>query len=287
MARTPPPLGGVAFALALTYCARAGPLLAPISCLARAITPRAPSADRLRGAIGATQNTLQSLSCRGQYGCSVVKGVPPAPDCPCIALASCLARAAHGLTDPHVHAQTTSEFLRQPELSAPVGGRALGRRSEGSLLAAELLRAGLEPGVQPLCRLDGLMPVQPCPRCAPARPPRMRRGARARTRAARPRAPWAILSPLVSQPTTPVCPDSCRSRRELLNEVLYACWVRDFGLKNRLKGKNFLPGLRPGPRIEHPSLDAPPRRSGGLVASPRLRWKIQNLGVFSVAFSVV
>jgi len=255
--------------LALTYCARAGPLLAPISCLAGAITPRAPSADRLRGAIGATQNTLQSLSCRGQYGCSAVKGVPPAPDCPCIALASCLARAAHGLTDPHVHAQTTSEFLRQPELSAPVGGRALGRRSEGSLLAAELLRAGLEPGVQPLCRLDGLMPVQPCPRCAPARPPRMRRGARARTRAARPRAPWAILSPLVSQPTTPVCPDSCRSRRELLNEVLYACWVRDFGLKNRFKGKNFLPGLRPGPRIEHPSLDAPPRRSGGLVASPR------------------
>ena len=125
MARTPPPLGGVAFALALTSCARAGLLLAPISCLARAITPRAPSADRLRGAIGATQNTLQSLSCRGQYGCSVVKGVPPAPDCPCIALASCLARAAHGLTDPHVHAQTTSEFLRQPELSAPVGGRAL------------------------------------------------------------------------------------------------------------------------------------------------------------------
>ena len=147
MAPTPPPLGGVAFALALTSCARAGPLLAPISCLARAITPRAPSADRLRGAIGATQNTLQSLSCRGQYGCSVVKGVPPAPDCPCIALASCLARTAHGLTDPHVHAQTTSEFLRQPELSAPVGGRALGRRSEGSLLAAELLHAGLEPGV--------------------------------------------------------------------------------------------------------------------------------------------
>ena len=110
MARTPPPLGGVAFALALTSCAHAGPLLAPISCLARAITPRAPSADRLRGAIGATQNTLQSLSCRGQYGCSVVKGVPPAPDCPCIALGSCLARAAHGLTDPHVHAQTAGAF---------------------------------------------------------------------------------------------------------------------------------------------------------------------------------
>jgi hypothetical protein len=179
----PARLGGVAFALALTSCARAGLLLAPISCLARAITLRAPSADRLRGAIGATQNTLQSLSCQGQYGCSVVKGVPPAPDCPCIALASCLARAAHRLTDPHVHAQTTSEFLRQPELSAPVGGRALGRRSEGSLLAAELLRAGLEPGVQPLCRLDGLMPVQPCPRCAPARPPRKPACAAARVRA--------------------------------------------------------------------------------------------------------
>ena len=117
------------------------------------------------------------------------------------------------------------------------------------MLAAELLRAGLEPGVQPLCRLDGLMPVQPCPRCAPARPPRMRRGARARTRAARPRAPWAILSPLVSQPTTPVCPDSCRSRRELLNEVLYACWVRDFGLKNRLKAKIFFRGSAPDPAL--------------------------------------
>ena len=53
MARTPLPLGGVAFALALTSCARAGLLLAPIFCLARAITPRALSADRLRSAIGA------------------------------------------------------------------------------------------------------------------------------------------------------------------------------------------------------------------------------------------
>ena len=124
MAPTLPPLGGVAFALALTSCARAGPLLAPISCLARAITPRAPSADRLRGAIGATQNTLQSLSCRGQYGCSVVKGVPPAPDCPCIALASCLARAAHGLTDPHVHTLNFSRsFLLQLGAGLLAGAR--------------------------------------------------------------------------------------------------------------------------------------------------------------------
>ena len=138
MARTPPPLGGVAFALALTSCARAGPLLAPISCLARAITPRAPSADRLRGAIGATQNTLQSLSCRGQYGCSVVKGVPPAPDCPCIALASCLAHAAHGLTDPHVHAQTTSDsrsFLLQWGAMHRAGLLACSRRAAGLQLS--------------------------------------------------------------------------------------------------------------------------------------------------------
>ena len=193
--------------MALTSCARAGPLLAPISCLARAITPRAPSADRLRGAIGATQNKLQSLSCRGQYGCSVVKGVPPAPDCPCIALASCLARAAHGLTDPHVHAQTTSEFLRQPELSAPVGGRAPGLRSEGSWLAAELMRAGLEPGVLDRCAGWMGLPVQPCAQGAP--PP-----ARPACAAARARTP-ALPVPARHWPSLPpshnsymsVCPD--------------------------------------------------------------------------------
>ena len=208
--------------MALTYCARAGPLLAPISCLARAITPRAPSADRLRGAIGATQNTLQSLSCQGQYGCSVVKGVPPAPDCPCIALASCLARAAHGLTDPHVHAQTTSEFLRQPELSAPVGGRAPGLRSEGSWLAAELMRAGLEPGV--LDRCAGWMWAIARPALPKVRPrppaPHAPRLAHAHPPCPSPRAMGhcsAILCPIVSQLTTSSCPDSCRSRSELYN----------------------------------------------------------------------
>jgi hypothetical protein len=49
-----------------------------------------------------------------------------------------------------------------------------------------------------------------------------------------------------------VCPDSCRSRRELLNEVLYACWVRDFGLKNRFKKivlKKIFRGSAPGPAL--------------------------------------
>ena len=73
------------------------------------------------------------------------------PGFPRIALASCPARAAHRLTDhPSVRRQCLA-FLRQPELSAPVGGRAPGLRSEGSWLAAELLRAGLEPGVLDRC----------------------------------------------------------------------------------------------------------------------------------------
>ena len=174
MARTPPPLGGVAFALALTSCARAGPLLAPISCLARAITPRAPSADRLRGATGATQNTLQSLSCRGQYGCSVVKGVPPAPDCPCIALASCLARAAHGLTDPHVHAQTTSDsrsFLLQWGAGLLAGAR------RAACLQLSCCAPGSSPAYNHCAGWMGLCPSSPaqgapppaCPACAAAR----------------------------------------------------------------------------------------------------------------------
>ena len=93
------------------------------------------------------------------------------PGFPRIALASCPARAAHRLTDhPSVRRQCLA-FLRQPELSAPVGGRAPGLRSEGSWLAAELLRAGLEPGVLDRCAgWVGLSPAQPCPRCAPARP---------------------------------------------------------------------------------------------------------------------
>ena len=52
------------------------------------------------------------------------------PGCPRIALASCPARATHRLTDhPSVRRQCLA-FLRQPELSAPVGGRAPGLRSE-------------------------------------------------------------------------------------------------------------------------------------------------------------
>ena len=160
--------------MALTSCARAGPLLAPISCLARAITPRAPSADRLRGATGATQNTLQSLSCRGQYGCSVVKGVPPAPDCPCIALASCLARAAHGLTDPHVQRLNFSDsrsFLIQWGAGLLAGAR------RAACLQLSCCAPGSSPAYNHCAGWMGLCPSSPAqgappparPACAAAR----------------------------------------------------------------------------------------------------------------------
>ena len=54
------------------------------------------------------------------------------PGCPRIALASCPARAAQRLTDHSSVRRQCLAFLRQPELSAPVGGRALGLRLEGS-----------------------------------------------------------------------------------------------------------------------------------------------------------
>ena len=139
------------------------------------------------------------------------------------ARAACLACAPLRLTDTSGPAQTSETSQTARGLSAPVGGRALGLRSEGSWLAAELLCAGLEPGaVERRAGWTGLCPSSPraqgAPRPRPARALRMRRGARARTRPARPRAPWAILLPHL---TTPVCPESRRSRRELSNKVLY------------------------------------------------------------------
>ena len=116
------------------------------------------------------------------------------------ARAACLRSAQTNRHVPPCAVSETSQTAR--ELSAPVGGRALGLRSEYGWLAAELVCAGLEPGaVERRAGLDGLMPVQQlplsppaqgAPRPRPARAPRMRRGARARTRSAHPRAPWAI-----------------------------------------------------------------------------------------------
>ena len=131
------------------------------------------------------------------------------PGFPRIALASCPARAALRLTDhPSVRRQCLA-FLRQPELSAPVGGRAPGLRSEGSWLAAELLRAGLEPGaVDRRAGWTGFCPSndQPSPRCAPAVPlPARPACAAARTRTSTLPVPphHRPICPLVSQLTHP------------------------------------------------------------------------------------
>ena len=141
------------------------------------------------------------------------------PDCP-LALAACLCmRCAQ--TNRHVPPCAVSETSHMArELFAPVGGRALGLRSEGSWLAAELLRAGLEPGaVDRRAGWTGLCPSndQPSPRCAPAVPlPARPACAAARTRTSTLPVPphHRPICPLVSQ-LTPVCPRSCRARRGL------------------------------------------------------------------------
>ena len=147
------------------------------------------------------------------------------PGCPRIALASCPARAVHRLTDHCPCADNVWHFSDSRSFLLQWGG---------GLLACARRAAGLQlsccaPGSSPayLTAVQaGWAIARPalCPRCAPARPPRMRRGSRTHTRPARPRAPWAILCPIVSQLTTSLCPDSCRSRSELYGSVrLEAC----------------------------------------------------------------
>ena len=137
----------------------------PSMCLAWAITPRAPSADRLCASERREQKTRwHSLKPPGQYGCSAVKSGHPAAWLPshCPRFMPCT-RCAQTNRPLSVRRQCLA-FLRQPELSAPVGGRAPGLRSEGSWLAAELLCAGLEPGVLDRCAgWVGLSPAQPTP----------------------------------------------------------------------------------------------------------------------------
>ena len=73
------------------------------------------------------------------------------PGCPRIALASCPARAVHRLTDHCPCADNVWHFSDSRSFLSRGGWRAPGLRSEGSWLAAELLRAGLEPGVLDRC----------------------------------------------------------------------------------------------------------------------------------------
>ena len=87
------------------------------------------------------------------------------------ARAACLACAPLRLTDTSGPAQTSETSQTARGLSAPVGGRALGLRSEGSWLAAELLRAGLEPGaVDRRAGWTGLCPSNPAQGAPPPYP---------------------------------------------------------------------------------------------------------------------
>ena len=147
------------------------------------------------------------------------------------ARAACLRSAQTNRHVPPCAVSETSQTAR--ELSAPVGGRALGLRSEYGWLAAELLSAGLEPGaVERRALWTGLCPSSPsCP--LPKVRPALAPPARPACAAARARAP-ALPVPArpgpsfcpISQPR--VCPESRRSRRELSNKVLYVFWVAFF-----------------------------------------------------------
>ena len=124
------------------------------------------------------------------------KGCLLKPDCPLPALLA-LHALRSDLTDRSGPAQTSEISQTARELSAPVGGRALGLRSEGGWLAAELLRAGLEPGaVDRRAGWTGLCPSSPVPKVRPRPPARhAAASARAHIHPARPCAPWAILVP--------------------------------------------------------------------------------------------
>ena len=72
----------------------------PSMCQARAITPRAPSADRLCASERREQKTRwHSLSLEVSMAAARSKVGRLQPGCPRIALASCPARAVHRLTD--------------------------------------------------------------------------------------------------------------------------------------------------------------------------------------------
>jgi len=166
--------------------------LASHSCQAWAITPRAPSADRLCAAERREQKTRRHfLKPLGQCGCSTVKSGHPVAWLPshCPRFMPCM-RCAQ-TNRPPVRAQTMSGISQTAGAFCSSGGRAPGLRSEGSCLAAELLRAGLEPGaVDRRAGWTGLCPSSPVPKVRlkvrPRPPaPHVPRRTRARTRPAR------------------------------------------------------------------------------------------------------
>ena len=147
------------------------------------------------------------------------------------ARAACLACAPLRLTDTSGPAQTFETSQTARGLSAPVGGRALGLRSEGSWLAAELLRAGLEPGaVDRRAGWTGYCPSSPAQGAGPRPPaPHAPRLAHAHPPCPSPRH-WPSFAP-ISQLIQSVCPDfragldeSFRTRCSTsVGHVFFAC----------------------------------------------------------------
>ena len=144
------------------------------------------------------------------------------------ARAACLACAPLRRTDTSGPAQTFEISQTARELSAPVEDRALGLRSQGSWLAAELLRAGLEPGaVDRRAGWTGLCPSSPAQGAPPPARPACA-AARARTPALPVPAPLAILCPHLTTHTVCVPRFLRRSRLELSNGVQYVSGACDF-----------------------------------------------------------
>ena len=96
----------------------------PSMCLAWAITPRAPSADRLCASERREQKTRwHSLKPPGQYGCSAVKKCASCSlGCLRIALASCPARRYAQTNRPPVRAQTMSGISQTAGAFCSSGG---------------------------------------------------------------------------------------------------------------------------------------------------------------------
>ena len=120
--------------------------LASHSCQAWAITPRAPSADRLCASERREQKTRwHSLKPPGQYGCSAVKSGHPAAWLPshCPRFMPCT-RCAQTNRPLSVRRQCLA-FLRQPELSAPVGGGLLACARRAAALQLSCCAPGSSP----------------------------------------------------------------------------------------------------------------------------------------------
>ena len=175
--------------------------------------------------------------------------------------------AALRLTDTSVPAQISETSHMARELFAPVGGRALGLRSEGSWLAAELLRArGLEPGaVDRRAGWTGLCPSSPVPKVRPRPPARhAAASARAHIHPARPCAPWAILVPHCITTQYSCVPGFAQVSTRAFEQGAVRQWGTSFCVENDIlgaKSSSGAPPRTPGPLARYRVCRGGPQRS--------------------------